>query len=201
MTLKSTTVIGEIVEGEGGRYGGKIRVNDVVLGIIIPPKSIRRFEGIWLPSYKDVPGARSCFDSKANTIAMAEAGSPIAQKALTVEHDGHKDFALAARDVVEVLYRNFKPGTQPNYSSYRSGDNASSVPVGYPYTPTEPAQTRLALFQAGGEEAFDEEWVWTSTQSSTYPAFAQNFLNGTQSALRKGTEFAAVFVRLIHFTS
>lgn len=200
MTLKTTAQIGDAIEGEGGYYAGKIRVGDDIMGIILPPKAIAQFDGIWLPSYKSVPGASSCFDSRANTLAMAEAGSPIAQHALTVEHEGNKDLVIPARDVLEVLYRNLKPTTRENYV-YRSGDNPSAVPPTYPYSSEIPAQTTLGLFREGGAEAFDAEWHWSSTQSSEYHAWLQGFDDGLQGTGGEYGELAVRLVRLIPFSA
>lgn len=67
---------------EGGFYGGKIRIGVAIFAIVWAPKAEGEITGKWLDSYTDVPGATSYFDSMANTRAMAEAGSPIAKKAL-----------------------------------------------------------------------------------------------------------------------
>ena len=74
---------------EGGFYGGKIRIGDAIFAVAWAPKALGEIEGIWLPSYKQVPGAASCFDSVANTQAMAEAGSTIAKQALEANINGH----------------------------------------------------------------------------------------------------------------
>jgi hypothetical protein len=88
---------------EGGFYGGKIqprRQED--LRRRLGAQGARRDQMIWLPSYKDVPNARSCFHSMDNTRAMAEAGSPLAQWALGLDIDGRKDWCIPARDVLEL---------------------------------------------------------------------------------------------------
>lgn len=180
---------------EGGFYGGDIRIRDAVFAIVTAPKAEGETRGAWLGKYTDVPGARSCFDSMANTIAMAEAGSEIAKKALACSIGGKTDWCIGARDVVEVLYRNKKPGTWKNLCSFRDGDNASSVPVGYPYTEDSPAQTSVAAFQKSGAEAFEEDWYWSSTQYSEDSAFFQNFDYGLQSGDGKKFEGLVRFVR------
>lgn len=188
------------VASEGGFFSGAIRINDALFGIITASKKQGQYKGILLPSYDDVPGAASCFDSRANTIAMAEAGSPIAQKALSTTINGHSDWVIPARDVLEVQYRTGKPTAQANYV-YRSGDNPSSVPAGYPYTSAIPAQCQDPLFQEGGAEAFDADWYWSSTQSSPYDAWGQNFDDGYQHGINKGSEGVVRLVRLIQLTA
>lgn len=187
----------QFIETEGGYFSGKIRFPDgTIFGVITAPKAQGEFSSIWLPEYKDVPGASSCFDSRANTLAMAEAGSEAAQKALAAEINGHKDWVIGARDIVEVQYRAHKP-TQDKNHVYRSGDNPSSVPVGYPYTRDLPAQTIDALFKEGGSEAFECAWYGTSTQSGASGAWNQYFDNGNQDTSSKGNEFVFRLVRLI----
>ena len=181
---------------EGGFYGGKIRVGLVICAIVWAPKAEGEITGQWLDSYTDVPGATSCFDSMANTKAMAEAGSTIAQQALAASIGGHTDWCVPARDVLEMGYRYLKPTTEEN-DVYRYGDNPSSIPAGYPYTATSPEQTTVEAFQDGNSEAFDEAWYFSSTQYSEYDAWDQTFFNGTQLIIIKGYERRVRFVRLI----
>lgn len=182
---------------EGGFYGGKIKIGLAIFAIVWAPKAEGEITGKWMDTYKSVPGATSCFDSMANTKAMAEAGSPIAVKALAAEIGGHKDWCIPARDVLEMGYRFLKPTTEENYCSFRDGDNASSIPAGYPYTEQDPAQTTVEAFQAGNDEAFDDVWYASSTQSSVYDAFNQGFGDGTQLTSSNSYERRCRFVRLI----
>ena len=186
---------------EGGSYGGQIRIGESIFAVAWAPKSLGEIDGIWLPSYKQVPGAASCFDSASNTRAMAEAGSPIAQKALAADINGHTDWVIPARDVLELGYRFLKPGGGENSASFRDGDNPSSVPAGYPYTDELPAQTVVAEFRQGGPEAFERDWYWSSTQSSEGTAWGQYFHYGNQDSYYKEFEARVRFVRLIHLGS
>ena len=182
---------------EGGFFGGIVRINDLPHGVIWAPKAEGQMRGAWLDSYTDVPSARSCFDSLANTLAMAEAGSPIAKWALGLNINGKTDWCVPARDVLELGYRLLKPANRDNYASFRDGDNASSVPVGYPYTEELPAQTEVAAFRSGGAEAFDETWYWSSTQYSADDAFIQVFSSGYQLSGDKKALGCVRAVRLI----
>jgi hypothetical protein len=185
---------------EGGFYGGKIRIGLAIFAIVWAPKAEGEVKGKWLDSYTDVPGATSCFDSMANTKAMAEAGSPIAKQALAATIGGHTDWCIPARDVLEMGYRHLKPTTEENYV-HRSGDNPSSIPAGYPYTETSPAQTTVEAFKAGNTEAFYEVWYASSTQFSADHAWGQYFLNGNQHNDSKGYERRCRFVRLIQLSA
>ena len=144
-----------------------------------------------------VPGAESYSDGLANTNAMAEAGSPLAQWARGLRIDGHDDWYLPSRDELELMYRNLKPTTQENDCTFRDGDNPSSVPVGYPYTALAPTQTTVAAFAQGGAQALDARWYWSSTQYAavTLTAWSQGFDIGLQLSYRKSAVGRARAVR------
>ena len=183
---------------EGGFYGGVVRVADQLFAIAWAPKAFGETTGYWLDSYEPVHGADSCSDSVANTLAMAEAGSPIAKWALGLLIDDHKDWVIPSRDVLELAYRHLKPGTYETACSFRDGDNPSSLPAGYPYTEATPiVQTSVAAFQKGASEAFEEAWYWSSTQYSADGAWVQNFSNGCQGHDDKKYAGRARAVRLI----
>jgi hypothetical protein len=170
---------------EGGFFAGIITFNGDVFAQVVAPKADGDLgPAIWHPDYKLITGADSFFDGLSNTKAMAEAGSEIAQQVLDLRISGFDDWHIGARDQVELLYRGFKPTTEQNYV-YRSGDNPSSLPVGYPYSIHLPGQTPVELFREGGAEAFADEWYWTSTQYSAHDAWYQDFTDGNQSAYYK----------------
>jgi hypothetical protein len=180
---------------EGGFFAGYINTPDGVYGIIVAPKAGGELQGKWLPKWNAVPGASSYFDCRANTLAMAEAGSEIAQRVLGLDIGGFTDWAIPSRDALEVIYRALKPTTRGNNCSFRDGDNASSVPVGYPYTADAPAQTSAAAFKAGGAEAFEPVRYWASTQASAGYAWFQHFAGGTQGTDNKTDSFKVRAVR------
>lgn len=196
--IQTPSTIGDAFEG--GFYGGKIRIGVAIFAIVWAPKAEGEITGKWLDTYTDVPSATSCFDSMANTKAMAEAGSTIAKQALAATINGFTDWCIPARDVLEMGYRNLKPTAEENYV-YRHGDNPSSIPVGYPYTETSPAQTTVESFQEGNAEAFDEVWYFSSTQSSESSAWGQHFLGGSQDDYDKVAERRCRFVRLIQLSA
>lgn len=186
---------------EGGHLGGVIRIAGALMAIVWAPKAQGETKGPWLKSYDKVPGADSCVDSLANTLAMAEAGSPLAKWALDLRINGFDDWCLPARDVLELAYRHLKPGTYETYCSFRDGDNPSSVPVGYPYREGEIVQTSVEAFRSGGAEAFEEAWYWASTQYSADNAWSQYFDGGGQHYGGKRFEARARAVRLIQLTA
>lgn len=180
----------------GGFYAGKIKVGDDTFALIVAPKAAGHTRKAWGEYGKTIEGARSYNDGMANTIAMAEAGSALAQWARELNIDGHDDWYIPSRDELEVCYRHLKPTAEENYCYFRSGDNPSSVPVGYPYTEESPQQTcHRTEFQEGGEEAFYDSWHWASTQYSAYDAWLQGFAGGHQGGYHKDVEYSARAVR------
>jgi len=182
---------------EGGFYGGIVNINGVPHAIAWAPKANGEEQGIW---HTSEPGliATSCNDSMGNTHAMAKAGSAIAQWALGLSINGHTDWCIPARDVLEQAYRYLKPTTEETDGWTRCGDNPSSMPVGYPYrTQDTPLQTTAESFQAVDAEAFEDEWYWSSTQASASSAWGQTFSNGNQISIYLLLELRVRAVRLI----
>lgn len=101
----------------GQAYGGGF-----VTGITRDPDTGTRFLNItagaahelvgeWGKYGVRVEGAGSFTDSLFNTHAMAAAGSELAAKVMDLNIGGFTDWAIPARDVQELQYRHFKPGT------------------------------------------------------------------------------------------
>jgi hypothetical protein len=187
---------------EGGFYGGKIKIGLAIFAIVWAPKAEGEIKGKWMDTYTDVQGATSCFDSMANTRAMAEAGSDIAKQALAASIGGHTDWCIPSRDVLEMGYRYLKPTTEENVCTFRDGDNPSSIPAGYPYTENNPMQTTAEVFREGNAEAFEtDRWYFSSTQFSEDYAWSQRFDYGRQLDYSKDYERRCRFVRLIQLNS
>ncbi len=182
----------------GGFYSHTLRIGENGFGIIVAPKAGGQFRPVaWSKSTKRVPGALSYVDGLANTRAMAEAGSPIAQKALATRIGDFDDWFIPARDQLEPAYRVLKPGDGKNYCYFRSGENPT---IGtHPYTAGSPAQTEVEAFRAGGREAFDLDYYLTSTQFEPYDdsAWIQDFNNGCQGTSHKSLHRPVRLVRMI----
>jgi len=181
----------------GGFYAGRIMIDSQAFALIVAPKAVGQIEGEWIKDYKDVQGTLSFNDGFANTKAMAEAGSELAQRIQALDIDGNTDWYIPSLDELEVIYRNLKPSTTENYCYMRSGINLNAIMPTAPYTPDFPAQTNAELFQAGGAEAFDEAWHWTSTQYASDSGFAwiQSFDDGNQLYNGKANHSRARAVR------
>ena len=187
---------------EGGFFGGQIRIGGAILAVIWAPKALGEASGVWLPDSSMVADALSCCDSMGNTQAMAEAGSPLAKWALGLEINGHADWCIPARDVLELGYRHLKPTNRETYCGFRDGDNPSSLPPGYPYTKEGAiAQTTVDAFQAGNSESFEANWYWSSTVYSEASAWFQGFSTGFQFRDHQLNELRARAVRLIQLNA
>jgi hypothetical protein len=168
-------------------YVGKILIpGQGPFAIIAGPKATAEHAPMsWNRSMKRVEGAMSFYDGLANTLAMAEAGSKLAQWALDM------GMYLPSRDELELCYRARKPSSDENWC-FR-GDNPSSVPIGYAYMPNDPAQTEIAEYRKGGIEAFEPAPYWSSTQSAGDEGYAwsQFFSGGGQYYGPKSSHFRA----------
>ena len=166
---------------EGGFYAGRFMLDGAEYALIVSPKAEGELEeAVWGERRKDIPGATSCNDGLTNTRAMAEAGSDLARWMLALDINGFTDWYLPSRDELELCYRNLKPTIQTNYTSFRDGDNPSSLPAGYPYTSSSPTQTSTEGFKGDAQEAFVGAWYWASTQDSPNDAWIQTFADGYQ---------------------
>lgn len=194
--LTTNTAIGTAIEG--GYFGGIINVAGQHKGIIWAPKKEGQIKSILLPPRKLVEGSGSQNDCAANMQALLAAGSPAAQRIAELNINGHTDWLIPSRDVLELGYRHFKPGAYENICSWRDGENANSVPPGWLYTSDSPAQTTLDAFKVDGEEAFDEYWYVSSTvMPGGNTAFIQYFSYGYQLISTLSAECRVRPVRLI----
>ena len=151
--------------------------------------------GAWGEYGVKIEGADSFTNSRANTEAMAAAGSDLAKQVLALDIGGYTDWAIPARDVQELQYRHFKPTTETNWQYGRSGDNPNSEPVGLLHTDESPAQTTNEAFREDGPEAFRDTWYWSSSQRSAYYAFFMYFVDGLQNFYDEGNELRVRPVR------
>lgn len=185
----------EIGQPYGGGFVSGFYLQDGQRYVSITAGAEHELVGEWGEYGVKIEGADSLTDSRANTDAMAAAGSELAQKVLTLAIGGHTDWGIPARDVQELQYRNLKPTTDKNYAWGRDGENHSSIPVGDLYSEESPMHTSIDAFKAGGAEAFKTDWYWSSTQRSAGYAFTMLFGGGGQSNLGKGSELRVRPVR------
>src|SRR5712671_4490361 len=124
--------VGTPMEG-GFLIGVIILPNAGVYGLVKAPKSLGDFAHMEWGPRSHVAGALSLVDGHANTLAMAEAGSELAKRILSVRIADKNDWYLPALDELEIAYRACKPGAEKNYMWARSGINLHSLPPSLPY--------------------------------------------------------------------
>lgn len=144
--------------------------------LIVSPKSIEYTTGKrWKTTEDAGPNAtKTLWDGLSATEAMFAAGPEYEAatycRGLAFPADGGSRWYLPAKHELEVLYRNFKPTTEPHYNA--SGTNPASDPTGTAYVPgatTAPAQSLLAAFQQGGAQALEgasSPYYWSSSEHS-----------------------------------
>ena len=165
----------------GGFFSGITRDPDTGKRYLnITAGAAHELVGAWGEYGVKIEGADSFTNGRANTEAMAAAGSELAQQTLALRIGGHDDWAIPARDQQEPQYRHLKPTTETNWQYARSGDNPNSEPVGLLHTEDSPAQTTIEAFKAGSPEAFQPRAYWSSTQRSANSAFSLTFDDGNQ---------------------
>ena len=180
----------------GGFFSGITRDPDTGKRYLnITAGAAHELVGKWGEYGEKIEGADSFTNSRANTEAMAAAGSELAQQVLALDIGGFTDWAIPARDVQELQYRHFKPTTEVNWQYGRSGDNPNSEPVGLLHTEQSPVQTTLTAFQHGAAEAFQPRAYWSSSQRSAHGAFGMYFDGGVQDDFVKGDELRVRPVR------
>ncbi len=192
---KSVPAIGQAYGG--GFVTGITRDPDTgVRCLHITAGAEHELKGVWGEYGKKIDGADSFTNSRANTEAMAAAGSKVAKQVLALEIGGFTDWSIPARDVQELQYRHFKPTTEENWQYGRSGENPNSEPVGLLHTESNPLQTVHEAFREGGAEAFRDSAYWSSSQRSAYLAFFMSFGDGSQDSFGvKGLELRVRPVR------
>ena len=184
------TVIGEAFGG--GFYAGQITITGVLYALIVASKAEgERRDVAWLESEDRVIESLLC-------NGWAEAGSELAQWARSLAIGGYTDWYIPSQDELEIVYRNLKPTRCSNYLYGRSGVNPSAVPPTHAYTADAPVQTTVAVFAECGEQAFADEWYWSSTQHAAYDDYAwgQDFLYGVQDDSKSASLRARAVRRL-----
>ena len=95
---------------QGGYFHGIFQIGQELWAEVTAPKAQGQITSkAWLDKYADVPGATSDFDGAANTQAMLDAGSPLAQAVRGLDINGFTDWYLPARGGLLMQYSNPKP--------------------------------------------------------------------------------------------
>lgn len=180
----------------GGFYVGKIQTGGQIYALVLAPRNSGRTQLAWSLDPGYVTNATSLDDGWSNTqvmMSISPSQFPAANFCRNLDINGYTDWYLPSINEVEMCYRAFKPDTTLNstdsYGPYSSnGYNPSSIPIGAPYTTTDPAVTTLTDFLgSSGSEALDGILLWSSTEyTSGIEAYRVRILNGQQGILSKG---------------
>ena len=181
---------------EGGYFAGVIRVRDCAYLILVAPKSTEC--SIHFKTHLECTLVTHLVNNGwLNTKLLNDSEHPAAHYCSNLNVGGHTDWYLPSLNELELCYRNLKPLDRSNITcpagSYTgnlglaNGTNLDSIPTGAAYTETNPTQTIVTAFWTSGIEAFDTDWYWTSTasSSSTIGSLIQHFSNGYQNWFNK----------------
>ena len=160
----------------GGFFAGEMVIDGVPYALVVAPKAEgERMELRYKGKDRGTPdGTDSDDDGFANTDRTNDDNHPAAQFCRSLRVGGHDDWYLPSRDELAMICRNLGP-------------NRKNVPES---------------FKSGAEEAFEEEWYWSSTEyapSSGYAWFV-GFSGGHQDNRLKLGNFGVRAVRKIKLT-
>ena len=168
--------------------------------LIVAPKATgEQATTAWGP-IETTTGITSVIDGPGNTASLAALAGTYAAAdwCAALDIGGFTDWYLPAKNELEVLYFNLKPGTTANNTSYGSNANAvSPEPQSTNYSAGAPAQTGVTLFQTGQSEAFVEDTYWSSTEGSADLSWVQYFQNGFQTNGSKDSQYWVRAVRRV----
>lgn len=141
--------------------------------------------------------ANSYVDGFVNSQALNFAGLPAIFYCRQLTEGGFTDWYLPARNELELVYRNLKPGAGGNStgsvgaegSNWITGVNPNSIPAGVAYTSILPGLTTAAAFVSGQPEALVNAYYHTSNQAAVTKGWALRFAgtNFQMSATSKAT--------------
>ena len=172
---------------QGGYYAGSISQNadgTATHALIVCDKD-KEVSRQFKTTQTSTTGIDSTYDGASNTTSMDDSSHPAAQYCAGLSTGGYSDWYLPALYELEIAYYNLKPSTDSNNTSF--GSNSFAVPARTSnYTTSNPGQTSVSIFQAGGDanESFDTDSAtyryWTSTQESATDAYGIRFTDGRQ---------------------
>ena len=186
---------------QGGYFAGQIQASGIIYNLVVAPKSGGENSSV---AYKTTssadtnPPSQNQEYGKLATDAFNDASHPAFQWAKGLSIGGYTDWYIPAKNELEIIYRNLKPSTDSNDTG--SGANANAVPTPtLNYTASDPAQTSVAIFQAGGSEAFSGSYYVSASEfsSNTGYAWRQSFITGWQNGSSKTSANYARAIRRV----
>jgi hypothetical protein len=163
----------------GGYFAGRFSIDSVQQGykLIMAPKAYEQQLQI-KTTFTSTGTDTTTINGLSRSNDMNTAEFPAASYCRGLNIGGFTDWYLPSRDELEILYRNFKPGTNTNgvgtHDSHAWGTNTNSMPPGIAYTAINPTQTQLSIFKAGESQALTSGRYWSSSRSVSQPAYCWN---------------------------
>ena len=164
--------------------------------LIVSPKSIEYTTGKrWKTTDDAGPNAtKTLWDGLSATEAMFAAGPEYEAatycRGLAFPADGGSRCYLPAKHELEVLYRNFKPTTEPHYNA--SGTNPASDPTGTAYVPGATTAPRSRCWRRSSRaarealEGVSSPYYWSSSEYCAPDAWYQT-VGGTYAGSQNYT--------------
>jgi hypothetical protein len=122
--------IGQPWPAQGGIYLGICRGDagqpDQHL-IVVTTDPAATFKSVWGEYGQDVAGAKSRFDGRANTIAMAAAGSEAAKRVLALQVNGVADCFMPSQSQLQLACANAPEAFERDYHWSSTQDSQYSV--------------------------------------------------------------------------
>jgi hypothetical protein len=190
----------------GGYYAGDIQQNGVVYGLIVSPKASGSVNAAYgIGAYGTSLNATSRIDGPVNTTSGATLGATAFAFCNNLVIGTYSDWYMPAIDEVEVMFRNLKPSTQTNNTSFGINSNAYPATTSN-YTSTVPAQTSVVSFRYNNSECLVSSTngeICSSTESAPQYMRTINMYtaaagyNGDQSIMSKESGNSEIKVRAI----
>lgn len=184
----------------GGFYGGQILISGTVYNLVVAPKT--GGEGTY--AYRTTTAAESAlladrtYYGRTTTELFADVNHPAFQWAGGLTLNGFTDWYVPAWYELEIIYRNLKPSTDANTTSFGANPYANPTATSN-YTTTVPGQTTALAFRTGGAEAFSASNYMTclETPSVTSANYRISFLTGSVVSATKNTSALVRAIRRV----
>lgn len=176
--ILNTTVFPAIGSAAGGGYyAGDIQQGGVVYGIIVSPKASGNTGAAYnIGAYGVSLNATDRVNGPANTTSGAAKGATGFTFCNDLVIGTYSDWYMPAIDELEVMFRNLKPSTQTNNTSFGINSNAYPATTSN-YTSTVPGQTSITAFRYNNSECL---------------------ISTTTGAVCSSTEMAPQYMRVIN---
>lgn len=150
---------------QGGYMGGQMSTSQngaATHNIVVSPLSTGATTALWKTSTTASTNPDG-YDGYANSVALYTTGHNAVIFCRNLTIGGYTDWYCPSMQEIEILYWNLKPSITAHNATIWPGNNIA-VPsrAGMTTYATHPGMTAVAIFQAGGAQAFLQDAYWTS---------------------------------------